>query len=343
MLEQLALWLVRTGLAGSLILVLCGCSLSGGPKMRLGCLPTDTFGISFPDANSIGTHSYGFGGSESGGIIYTCRGGDIDIDHVRGVGDLTRYLTERTREALLADRKEFSCRLVGERSVHTFTFTYPVDWKTRSDREKVAREVSLGAGSCMAWNAYIWHEIMTWFGTHFAGFEPEFNSAFSWEDVYSDLIGTRAAVAAMRDTQHSYDEAVTIAIRRELDMLGVRSADVARAASSSVRGKWYTGNLVPDMKMRNFDIGLDGYVTPVLIPNVPGCGSEPLKLPAPSLAILRKYGFAMTHQIEQNIFEAGAIRRAAGAKGPIMPERDFPTIMKVIEQQAAARGDEFMD
>jgi hypothetical protein len=150
-------------------------------------------------------------------------------------------------------------------------------------------------------------------------------------------------VAAMQDTGHSYDEAMTIAIRKELAAIDVRPADVAKAASDSVRGKWYTGNLVPDMKMRNFDIGLDGNITPVLIPGVPGCDGKPLVLPAPSAAILGKYRFAMRHEISPNIFEAGAIRRAAGVTGEIVPERDFPAIMKVIEQQAAGRGDQFID
>jgi hypothetical protein len=336
-----SLWAVPV-VAVALLLTATGCSLEGGPKMRLGVLPTATFAIPFPDPNNIGTHSYGFGGG-SGGIIYTCRGGDLDLDHVRGCGDLTRFFAQRTRETLASGKAGFSFRLVGERSVHKFTFTYPPDWQTRTDKEQVATEISLGAGPYMAWHAYIWHEIMTWFGTHFAGFEPEFNSAFSWEDVYSNLVGTRAAVAAMQDKQHGYDEAMTIAINRTLAELGAQPSAVGYAASDSMRGKWYTGNLVPDMKMRNFDIGLDGWVTPVLIPGVPGCGTEPLKLPAPSSAALRKYGFSMTHEIDQNIFEAGAIRRAAGVKGPIVPERDFPTIMKVIEQQAAARGDKFID
>jgi hypothetical protein len=330
------------GILMSLSLV-SGCSMKGGPRMRLGYLPTPTFAVPFADPDSLGTHSYGMGGNEGGGIVYTCRGGTIDIDHVRGAADLTRYFTRRTRETLVAGQKSFSYRLVGERSVHTFTFTYPADWQSRPDREKAASEIALGAGPYMTWNVTIWHEIMTWFGTHFAGFEPEFNSAFSWEDLYSNLVGTRVSVTAMLDEQDSFDMAMTIALHKELIELAVQPRSVALAASNSVRGTWYTGNLVPDMKMRNFDIGLDGSVTPVLIPGVSECNCAPLSLPAPDNAAMKKYGFSMVHEISPNIFEAGAIRRAAGGvKGPIIPERDFPTILKVVEQQAAKRNDQYV-
>ena len=55
------------------------------------------------------------------------------------------------------------------------------------------------------------HEILTWHGFRCVGFLPEFLSAFSWEDSFSNLLGTVVASKALRDTEHPYDEAMTIA------------------------------------------------------------------------------------------------------------------------------------
>jgi hypothetical protein len=321
------------------ILALGGCRLDGAPKMRLGCLPTATFGISFPEPNSLGTHSYGFGGSERGGIVYTCRGGDIDLDHLRGSADATHYLIGRIRQTLLVGQKELSFRFTGERTVHGMTFAYPPDWETKPNKAAAIEEISVETAQYLVFNMTVFHETATWFGTHFAGFEPEFNSAFSWEDVYSNLVGIRLGAEATVDLSHGYDEAITIGIRKKLAELQVQPRQTAIYASDKVRGSWYTGNFVPDMKMRNFDIGLDGSVAPILVPGVGGCDGNSLALPVPTTAALKRYGFSMVYEIKPNVFEQGAIFRAAGAKEGIIPERDFPTLIEHMKKEATKRGD----
>jgi len=310
--------------------------------MRLGCLPTDTFGIPFPDPDRLGKHAYGLGLSEAGGIVYTCKGGHVDIDHVRGCADATRYLVSRTRKALMKGQRSFSFRLTGEMSRHIITFTYPPDWSDRTDKERIVNEVSMAAGPYLAMNATTWHEILTWFGVHFGGFEPEFNSAFSWEDVYSNLIGARLAVEALNDPGRDYDKAMTAGIQRQLNELGVQPRSVAIHASDKVRGSWYTGNLVPDMKMRNFDIGLDGSITPTLVPGIGECAGEPMSLPAPSLDVLHRYGFKVRHEIKPNVFEQGRIYRAAESK-KLTAEEHFPILLEYMKQDAAERGYSFDD
>jgi hypothetical protein len=315
-----------------------GCSFSGGPKARMGYLPTETFNILFADPNQLGTHTYRAGpSSEAGGILYTCRGGHIDLDHVRGNADNVRYLTRRIRETLSNQKKGFSFNLTGEMSTHVIGFTYPADWHTRPDKDRIIDEIALDTAPYLSFNATIFHEIQTWFGVHFAFIEPEFNSAFSWEDLYSNLIGVRLGAEAMKDTQHSFDEAMTIALDRRLKELGVQPRAVARQASDKVRGQWYTGNFVPDTKMRNFDIGLDGFVTPTRVPNIDVCDSEPLILPVPALDTLKHHGFSMTYQIKPNVLEQGRIFKAAGSK-KIYPETHFPVILDYMKNQARKKG-----
>jgi hypothetical protein len=320
------------------LMTAAGCSFSGGPKARMGYLPTATFNILFADPNNLGTHTYRAGpSSEEGGIVYTCRGGDIDLDHVRGNADDVRYLIKLIRETLSKSKSGFSFNLTGEMSTHVIGFTYPADWDTQQDKDRIIDQIAFDTAPYLAFNATAWHEIQTWFGVHFAFIEPEFNSAFSWEDTYSNLIGVRLGVEAMKDTQHDYDEAMTLSLNRQLKELGVQPKAVARAASDKVRGKWYTGNFVPDMKMRNFDIGLDGSVTPTLIPDVAACDNQPLTLPVPTLDTLKHYGFSMTYQIKPNVLEQGRIFKAAGSK-QIFPEVHFPILIDYMKKEATKMG-----
>ena len=62
----------------------------------------------------------------------------------------------------------------------------------------------------------MWHEIATWFGYKMTGFYPEFGSAFSWEDMYSNLLGCHVGYLALYDNEHSFDRAVTVAAEAEL-------------------------------------------------------------------------------------------------------------------------------
>lgn len=230
-----------------------------------------------------------------------------------------------------------------ERSTHQIKFSYPNNWDSlqQNEKEGIADDVSFAVGPYMAFNANVWHEILTWFGVHFAIFEPEFNSAFSWEDVYSNLVGTRLAVEALKDTNHNYDEAMTLAINRQLKEFGVQSAKTAKAASEKMRGKWFKTRffgIVVDTLRKNTDIGLDGFVTPVIVPGI--CEDKPLSLPAPNLDVLSKYGFSLRYTILPREFEKGKILRIIYPDGKgktIEPVKDYPKIMAFIEKQAVEK------
>ncbi|MDD5458854.1 MAG: DUF4056 domain-containing protein [Phycisphaerae bacterium] len=331
----------------SCLLFLSGCfSFSGGPRARIGYLPTATGGILFPDPNKLGSHSYGFDFfTETGGIVYTCRGGHVDLDHVRGNADNTRWLIKKIRKTLSKKGKGFSFNLTGEVSSHKIRFTYPANWDTLPNKKQIIDQIAYDIAPLLSYNATIWHEIQTWFGVHFVLIEPEFNSAFSWEDVYSNLIGVTVGAEAVKDTQHRFNEAVTIALNRQLKELLVQPKSVAWAASDKMRGKWYTGDLVPNMKMRNFDIGLrDGYVTPTVVPGLAQCpGTQPMPLAVPSTDTLEKYGLTMTHVIKPNhLFQQGKMFKAAGSK-KITPEESYPAMIEFMKKEAAKRGDTYVD
>ena len=317
--------------------ILLGCGLTGKPRPRVGYLPTATFGIPFTDSDHLGTHSYSFRLSETGGIVYTCRAGHIDLDHVRGSADLTRYLIKKIRHTLSRQTSGFSFSLSGEFSRHKIIFEYPQKWDTNPRKEEIIEQISFSTAPYLAYYATIWHEILTWFGVHFAGIEPEFNSAFSWEDVYSDLIGVKLGAQAAHDPNHSYDQALTIALKKQLEELQVQPKATAYHASDKVRYIWYTGNLIPDIKMRNFDIGLDGFVTPTLVPGIAACRSQPLSMPVPNLDTLKKYGFSISHEIKPNVLEQDRIYKAARSKR-IFPRTHYPILLEYMKKDALKKG-----
>lgn len=323
------------------MIFISGCQI-GAPRPRTGSLASSTHGIAFLNPDKLGEHNYSFGPFEKNGIVYTCKGGHIDIAHLRWNADYTKYLVEKTRETLLKKKKGFSFNLTWEISFHKVSFDYPDYWDSlrQEEREEIANKIAFEVGPYLAFNATTWHEILTWFGVHFIGFEPEFNSAFSWEDVYSNLLGTEIAIKALNDPEHNYDKAMAIAIDKELKELGVQPKEVAIQAASQMKGKWYKTSLIVTMKKRNIDIGLDdGYVTPVLSPGI--CESaEPELRPVPNLDILAEYKFTMKYEIQPNEFEKGKMLKVAhqNKKGKtIQPSEHYPNLIDHIKKEAVEK------
>jgi hypothetical protein len=332
------------GLAIGFVLAVGGCfSIGGEPRPRLAGYPASTVGSRFLDANGLGRHSYGLSFPENAGMAYTCRGGHIDIDHLRIAADYTKYLSEKTYPRLLKGDKKFTFALNVDPSKYFVKLDYPDNWEylPKEDREKISKEVSIEIGEYLTFTMVNWHEILTWYGFRSVGFFPEFPSAFSWEDVYSNLLGTRLAAQAIKDTSRRYDEAMTILIKNELETLGVQSAATSRNASEKMRGKWFSGIALPDIKERNMDIGLDdGFVTPTLVPDV--CpDAKPQSYPAPTLDSFHKYGFSITLEVEPRIWEQHGILKAVYPKGDgtriKLPEH-FPLIIDNMREKAQKLG-----
>jgi hypothetical protein len=316
------------------------------PRTRYGCYAAAIPGMTFLGSN-LGAHSYRWSFSEKDGIVYTSRGGHIDITHLRIGVDWTAYLAAESYKHLMKNHCSFSCKMPVDRSRTYVHISYPPDWDSLSneDRSAIAEKIALAMGPYLTFTMVSWHEITTWYGYKCLGVPVEYDSAFSWEDSYSNLLGTIIGVRALQDTEHSYNEAVTLAIDEEMQRLGVLPfARQARRAGKLMKGQWYTGTflLLFDMKKRNFDIGLDdGYVTPTLVPNVPQCpDAEPQSYPVPTLDVLAEYGFSVTVEIEPREWEKGRILRAAFGDEPqkrVNPETHLAIIMDHIQREAAAK------
>jgi len=312
------------------------------PRIRYGTYPCAIFATPLVGAK-MGTHSYHWSPFEKNAIAYTCSAGHVDVIHIRIAADWTAYLTSVAYKTMMKGDTRFSYKLAVDRSRNFVTISYPKGWaylpeKTRS---AIARDVAMAMGPYLAFTTVTWHEILTWYGFKCVGLPVEFASAFSWEDSYSNLLGTILAVRAMRDTKHTYNEAVRIALDEEMRKLGVQPARVAHAASDSVRGKWFTGNIAVfvDMKKRNFDIGLDdGFITPTIVPGVSQCPeARPVSYPVPDLSLLEEYGFSLNLEIEPHEWEKTKVLNVVRQKKRINPRHHFAQYLDAIRREAAVR------
>ena len=331
----------------AVVFVVTGCGI-GAPRPRIGTLPTPPPGPRFEEPDNLGKHSYTYNPFEKNCIVYTCKAGHVDITHIRWNADHTRYLAKKIRKALMKKSRGFSFNVSMEASKHTVEFTYPEYWDglSREEKEEIANKISLQVGPYLAFNATLWHEVLTWFGIRFAGLEPDFNSSFSWEDVYSNLLGTQIGAEAINTPVLDYDTAVTQILNRVLQELGVQSKSTAIRASKKMKGKWFSGIILVDITRKNLDIGLDdGFVTPVLVPGI--CeNTRPQPRPAPTMDILAEYGFAMKHEIRPKEWAKERILKIVhGDKKTktIQPAKHYPLIMAHIAKQAVEKYNYIID
>ncbi|MHC4432954.1 MAG: DUF4056 domain-containing protein, partial [Planctomycetota bacterium] len=256
------------------------------------------------------------------------------------------FLAAKTYRQIIRGQQKFSFRLY-EPSRYFVALTYPQDWKDlpQHRKERIAYDVSTGVGQYLAFVGVTWHEIITWFGFKSKGLEPEHPSAFTWEETFSNLFGTHIAALALEDSDHTFNEAMTLAFDRELRKLDAKGGRVSKRAAESVRGPWFTGDFFfIVMKKRNLDLGLDdGFVTPTLIPSVSECeGAEPQPFPVPNLESASRHGFSVKFEIEPNIWEGDAILDVAYAdanerRDCVEPVVHLAPIMAYIRRDAVRR------
>lgn len=318
------------------------------PRSRLASPPTATIGTHFKSAFKLGKHGYTRNFSEQNGIIYTAQGGHIDIAHLRKLADWTAYLASQVQESLQNEESRFTYKM-WEPSRHYVTWSYPDNWASLppAEKEEAIHAIAIAVGQHLAYTASTWHEILTWHGYRGIGVWPEFQSSFSWEDNYSNLLGCHIAGAALCDPDLKYSDAVTREIKVMIKILGGQTKRVAHKASAAVRGTWFSGDLIflKSFK-RHFDIGLtNGYVTPWIVT----CGAEfglataqPASIPVPNMEPLYRHGFDFTLEIEPREFEKNEILRIVypnkkTAKKRITPELHFKLIMDAIIKDATRR------
>ena len=145
------------------------------------------------------------------GVFYTCRGGFLDVTHIRLAGDLTAYVLPRIRLAL--DSGWTCIQIRGhEPSIFRLAFDYPSSWyrMEHDERQDLIDELSVRLSMRLAYTMATWHEFLTWYGYKSTIVFPETGSAFTYEDTTSHALGVLVAGEALRERMRTgvdYDAA----------------------------------------------------------------------------------------------------------------------------------------
>ena len=241
---------------------------SFGTEMQLFAIP----GIKLTETTSldkIGPHHYLGDASEGNGIIYSRRGGFIDMAHLRDQSDWTAYLYTQ----LMENKLKGSLLLVlgyegGEK-------TLQVSIPSKMDN----LDLIYLAGK-IAYDLSVWHEIATWFGASSIPFVPERYSSFSVEDPYSNLLGVTIGIQALQ-SELPYEIAVTSIIEQTLKTLdAVQNETETFMAMEAVRDIWWTRDKkLPSSKVLiQRQLQVYSCLQPWLVPGWIGKNQQPYEL-----------------------------------------------------------------
>jgi len=228
-------------------------ALPASPGVRPCCLfaaPLPIFGGRLPippffDPADEQALEHRYGGGDVYGLVYTCRGGFLDLGHLRDLIDITRYYYV----ALGNPGRTFPpAQQLGSCVVKQ-------DPADENERIAIARS--------MAFAESIYHEIESYWQYVFGGHQ----SSFSPEDLPSNWLGTYVAEQAIRDKGRAFDEAATVALKallKQLDALEPKATSIV-FTQAVLRREWVGTDPSRNsyLKRRNFTN------SPWLVPEVP--------------------------------------------------------------------------
>jgi len=313
------------------------------------------------DIDELGTHQYnkgsvsaqprGQGGlisDEASGILYTCRGGFIDISHVRDNADRTLYFASQIGRIATTGG---AFTIAGEGAERRIVVR-PLD--PRLVKAYGFREVVTRLAEWLDFQASIWHEIATWYGWSSTRFS-ERPSAFSPEDLYSNLVGAKIVATIIRRQEASseieYNRAVTLLLKEALGKLGPLPKDATRRAFAYVDGVWWDSTKrVPDNQLvrhRNFNIGpslspwklADARLSPALVADRKefdqACQSDwaPLRLTVGDRLMGVPFRKMATLEIRPDEL---LVRNGFPLGSKLVTQDDFPSVIKAIARAAEA-------
>jgi hypothetical protein len=337
------------------------CAFGARLQLKVGPVPIPGYTIdNVVGPDDIGPHVYDGGGlvneltaydtatKERNGLVYTCRGGFIDTAHVRDYADLTVFLTFALYRILETGgtvelSEEGGRRTVGLRPI-------PAETIERQGR----LQLSIALAQWLAFDASIWHEIATWYGWAKVPVFSERPSAFSPEDLYSNLLGVRIAGAILvtrgAETDRLYNQTMKLWLDRAFEVLGAAPGWVGDAAADSVDGLWWDSKKrLPDawlLRRRSFDLG--PRLTPWRVPasRASGLLRDGIKRYCPSrdtpLVLVRRTGRKGLTFRDVSILEVAPEPDLAAKLPPPftgatrVTSADFPAIVRAIRQQNAS-------
>jgi len=267
------------------------------PKLRPCCafghsLRTTISGSSVPvkldnvlNPERLGHHSYMKRSveTEMNGLIYTCKGGTVDIAHVRDYADWTAYLYERIIKVLGTG----VLMEIPAEAANREILLRPVLTELTEDER---RNLAILLAQRISFQLSVWHEIVTWYDHRSVALFSERLSSFSPEDMYSNLLGAIIGGEAIK-TGVDFNMAMDCKIESAVHNLVPLPPGQTKKTLDSVDGLWWDRTkTIPDMQMvtrRNLDVGDE--IRPWIISDKysPYCSGREEK---PTSLVVPKYG-----------------------------------------------------
>ncbi|MFN8628098.1 MAG: DUF4056 domain-containing protein [Candidatus Binatia bacterium] len=334
------------------------CAFGTHLRASLGRIPVPVFSIgNITSVDRLGPHRYDSGAfslegssaknafsSERNGLVYTCRGGFIDTAHVRDYADWTVFWA-----ATIARLSESGGTVElppegGKRRV----IIQPLPARLL-DRYGL-RRTAIALAQWLAFHLSVWHEIATAYGFASIDIYPEYVSAFSPEDLYSNLLGIKIAGGLIMQsgntaTDSLYDQSMDRWLQATL--LYLRSVPVGAGTNAMylVDGVWWNSRArLPDPRLvahRNLDAGLT--LTPWQIsrayssPDITAwadeeCGGSerPLLLRRVDSANGIRFADLVTLAIDVDVKDPFPFPRAGSTE---ITQADFPAIIEAVRQK----------
>jgi len=308
--------------------------------------------------DALGLHNYDSGAfsvegssaknsfsSEGNGLVYTCRGGFIDTAHVRDYADWTL----------------FWAMTIARSSVTGATIELPPEGGRRRviirplPHELIERDglrlAVIGLAQWIAFQLSVWHEIATAYGWASIDLYPEYVSAFSPEDLYSNLLGIKIASGILTQSDSAaaeslYDEDMDLWLQTTLRYLQPVSAAAGEAAAYLVDGVWWDSKArLPNPRLvlrRNLDAGNEitpwqisrAYSSPQMtawIDKECGGSARPLILRYGTAAHAVQYADLLTLEIDVDVPDPFPFPRPGS---PQITQADFPAIIEAVRAKA---------
>lgn len=242
----------------------------------------------FVDPTRLGTHDFARLNQKSKttqegfGMVYTCRAGFVDIAHLRDNADWAAQIY-----LILQQKVGTGVSIPVQLETDLKEYTLELPKFSTQEIASLTPEVLAQAAVSLAFDTGIFHEIGTTFPQAVSGPKiarltsfaiNERNSAFSPEDVYSNLIGAELGMEAVLSSK-PFNVAMTELLENRLQALQVVSHADANSVYQSLKGDWWTKQLSPHkVRKKNFDY------TGTVSPRVPQsdvisrvCGASPKK------------------------------------------------------------------
>lgn len=282
--------------------------------------------------DKIGSHHYLGKSSEENGIIYTRRGGFIDMGHMRDQIDWTAYLYAQLKEN--KSTGNFSMLIGYEGGKKNLHVQIPANL-TNIDLIHLAGKI--------AYDFSVWHEIATWFGASSIPFVPERYSSFSIEDAYSNLLGVHIGIEALQ-SELPYEEAVTEIITRTLkDLEAVQSELETYMAMEAVRDIWWTRNKrLPNGKiLLQRQVRVYPCLMPWLVPGWASVNKEPRELKVPDFASTGE-SLNKLYKLEYKLNYNFPVKKMfPDRKNKTIDQNDFPRLLEEIESELTKMNSQF--